>query len=549
MAAATLGERLHPVRSHPYETDTQAHIEQRYAAAILEPETDPARIERLGRQRPEKFPTVWKEAGFCFSVVMSQAITEYFVSGYNVINPPIAKDLDIPFSATVWPASSFSLVLSAFLLPFGRVADIWGAFPIYVAGTAWTGIWSAIAGAAQSGLMLDLCRAFQGLGPAAFLPASLMLLGSIYRPGPRKNLIFCIYGAMAPLGFYLGILFAGIAGSFANWRWYFFVGAILACITAVLAYATIPSDTKERRAMGVKMDWWGSMTIVCGLILTIYALTDVSRALHGWRTPYIIVTFVLGLLFLMATVYVEGWVADTPLLPADLFRVPCMKPLMLALIFFYGCMGVYLLYASYYLQNIMGASPIKVAAWCTPMALGGIIISTVGGFVLHLIPGRLLLLVSCVGWILAPLLLALAPEGANYWAWVLPSMTCSTIGIDIMFNATNVFITTSLPLRRQGLAGALINLLTQLGIAFCLSLADMMATAAKDQGPKKSYQNAFWFQVACASFSFVLLMGFVKIERAKSDLTADEKEASDSSRSGSESSVATKNIETLQPKI
>ena len=195
--------------------------------------------------------------------------------------------------------------------------------------------------------MLDLCRAAQGLGPAAFLPASLMLLGSIYRPGPRKNLIFCIYGAMAPLGFWFGMLFAGLAGSFLSWRWYFFAGAILCAITAVVAFVTIPVHIKERRAMGVKMDWWGSITSVCGFVLLIYAITDVSRAPHGWRTPYIIITFVLGAASLLVAVYIEGWVAAMPLLPADLFHVPYMKPLLFGLVFCYGCLGIYLLYGAY----------------------------------------------------------------------------------------------------------------------------------------------------------------------------------------------------------
>jgi hypothetical protein len=38
-------------------------------------ETHEARIERLGRQRPEKFKTLWAEIGFVFSIVMSQVMT------------------------------------------------------------------------------------------------------------------------------------------------------------------------------------------------------------------------------------------------------------------------------------------------------------------------------------------------------------------------------------------------------------------------------------------------------------------------------------------
>ena len=47
-------------------------------------------------------------------------------------------------------------------------------------------------------------------------------------------------------------------------------------------------------------------------------------------------------------------------------------------------------------------------------------------------------------WVGNSLLFALAPEGANYWAFVFPTMICATIGIDIIYNVINIFITISL---------------------------------------------------------------------------------------------------------
>jgi MFS family permease len=78
---------------------------------------------------------------------------------------------------------------------------MYGGYPVYVAGMAWLVVWSLIAGFSTNQAMLNFCRALQGLGPAAFLPSSVMILGSIYRPGPRKNLVFSMYGGCAPAGF------------------------------------------------------------------------------------------------------------------------------------------------------------------------------------------------------------------------------------------------------------------------------------------------------------------------------------------------------------
>jgi MFS family permease len=378
------------------------------------------RIERLSRERPKIFGSMCAEIAFVFSICMSQVITETFVSGFTVILPTLIQDLDIPQASSVWPATAFSLAIASTLLFFGRLGDMYGGFPMYVGGMTWLALWSLIAGFSTSALMLDFCRALQGLGAAAFLPNGVLLMGSIYRPGPRKNLVFSIYGACAVVGFFVGIFFAGVVGQYTRWGFYFWIGAVLAAITAVSSVLSIPSDSAERRKNGITMDWLGSGFIVSGLTLTVYAITDSSHAPQGWRTPYIPTLLGLGCLLLGAAFYVEGWVAKLPLLPFDVFAVKSMKPLTVALFFNYGTLGIYLLYVTQYMFRFMNGSPLQIVAWYTPMILGGLFLSTAGGFVLHLIPGRILLVFSGAGWIGALLLFALAPLGANYWAYTFP---------------------------------------------------------------------------------------------------------------------------------
>lgn len=328
-------------------------------------ETPAAHLDRLGRERPAKFKSAWAEFGFCYSVLMSQVLTEYFVSGFIVVLPTVATDLNIAPSSQTWPANAFSLVIACFLLFFGRLSDMYGGFPVYVGGVVWFSVWGLIAGFSQNQWMMYFARAFQGLGPAAYLPSSMMLLGSIYRPGPRKNIIFSLYGACAPLGFFIGIFFAGLTAQFTTWRWYFFVGVILATSTAVISWFSVPSDMQERKGLGIKMDWWGAGLISSGLILVVFAITDSADAPKVWATPYIYVTFTVGMLFLGAAFYVEGWVAEQPLLPFDLFKVKYLKPLCVALLFQYGVLGNWLLYATFYMTDFMGASPLQLVAWYT----------------------------------------------------------------------------------------------------------------------------------------------------------------------------------------
>lgn len=118
-------------------------------------------------------------------------------------------------------------------------------------------------------------------------------------------------------------------------------------MTGVVAWLCLPYDHKGRDGLGIKMDWQGGALIVSGLVLTVYAITDSAHAPEGWRTPYIWALFVAGILTLCTAVYVEGWVVAMPLLPADIFRVAHIKPLIFSLFFFYGSMGLVLLYGTF----------------------------------------------------------------------------------------------------------------------------------------------------------------------------------------------------------
>jgi len=164
------------------------------------------------------------------------------------------------------------------------------------------------------------------------------------------------------------------------------------------------------------------------------------------------------------------------------------------------------------------------AVWFAPMAAGGIILATIGGFTMHLLPGRVLLIISGLGSILSVLMFAVIPEDGNYWAFVFPSMVGATIGVDITYLVSNTFITTNVPRHRQGLAGALINSLLFLGISFFLGFADLAVSGDQKRNPGgEGHKVAFWFATACAIVTLIIF-ATIDLGKAESELTVEERE-------------------------
>ncbi|KAF4595372.1 drug resistance protein [Ophiocordyceps camponoti-floridani] len=492
----------------------------------------PEYLERLGRERPAFFANWLTEVLFVASVVMSIVMSEYFIAGFNIILPVVSDALTIPTRARTWPAGVMNLTTAALLLPSSRLCDLYGSRRVFFCGHAWLIIWSLAGGFSGSTTMLIFCRAMQGIGAAAFLPSSLALLARIYRPGPRKNIIFSIYGAFSCIGFIIGIVVGGLVSEFLRWPWYFWIGAIIGAFTALCGALSIPAldDTTP----GARMDWLGVVTIVPGLVLVIFALTDGGHAPDGWRTPYIYTTLCLGIVFLAAAVYSQGWAASKPLLPGDIFKHRYIKRLVAVLFLSYGICGLCLFYASFYIETVMQASPLLTAAYFLPMAIGGIVLAVGGGFILHIIPNRFMMLVSSLGFMLQTLLWALIPVDPSksttflYWAYVMPAMLAGTIGVDIAFNVGNIYITTAVPKRHQAAASGLSNSLVYLGIAFWLGVTELaVSTAVRHRGDGKvglgeQYKIAFYVGVGLSALSLALTLT-IKIGQAESALTADEK--------------------------
>lgn len=129
---------------------------------------------------------------------MAQFTTQVGVGQTIAILHIIGDDLSIDNASTLsWLMAGYSLTVGTFILPSGRFGDLFGYKKMYLIGLAWYAIFSLVAGlAVYSGSVLFIfARALQGIGPAICLPNALALLGSLYKTGLRKNMVFSIFGA------------------------------------------------------------------------------------------------------------------------------------------------------------------------------------------------------------------------------------------------------------------------------------------------------------------------------------------------------------------
>lgn len=412
---------------------------------------------------------------------------------------------------------------------------MYGGYPLFMSSMVFLSISSVIAGLTTSQILLDICRAMQGLSLAASTPASYALIGTIYAPGPRRNLILGICCGSAPLGFFAGICTSAALPSYA-WSWYFWIAAGLAILAASLAYLCVPADhSNNSRSTPLSMDWLGAATITSSLILLAYALSASAATPTSWRSPNILVPFILGIVLLASSIYIEARLSASPLLPAKFFAPKSVTPFCACALFLHAAFGIWLFTSTAFLATTYHISGVTLALYYLPLALGGITISIVGGAILHRVPITLALLLSSLFWITANLLLAFADPEKGYWAFVFPAMIAATLGVDGVFTVSCVFLSSVQKVELQGLAGAMGSLLVNGGIVVGLGgvqvLMGVMSRkfevgAGQAEGTdgvltteqqRIVWRAAFLFAAACAGVGMVLVALFVRIERGVVD--------------------------------
>jgi len=193
----------------------------------------------------------------------------------NVIIPPVIQDLHITSSQAQWIQESYAIVFAALLLLIGRLADIFGARRIFVAGAVVFGATSMLAGLAPSGGLLILARFLQGTGAAMILPTSLSLLNSTFT-GKARGQAFAVWGSTIGAAAAIGPSLGGWLAVHASWRWAFGINvplAVLVCLGVLLYLAPSP------RGSG-RIDVIGAIMSILGLGLLAFGLVE-GRS-YGW---------------------------------------------------------------------------------------------------------------------------------------------------------------------------------------------------------------------------------------------------------------------------
>src|SRR5262249_46124689 len=130
----------------------------------------------------------------------------------------IGSDLGASRSELQWVVDAYALVLAAFMLGAGDLADRLGSRQLFLAGLALFGLASAACAAAPRAAVLIGARVGQGFGAAAILPTSLAVVNQLYTDPAERPRAIGVWAGIGSSALVLGPVLGGALVSPLGWR-------------------------------------------------------------------------------------------------------------------------------------------------------------------------------------------------------------------------------------------------------------------------------------------------------------------------------------------
>jgi EmrB/QacA subfamily drug resistance transporter len=369
----------------------------------------------------------------------------------------------------------YSWVFSAYMLGatvttpiYGRLSDVYGRRPFFVAGIVIFMAGAVVSGTAGSMAQLVAGRAVQGLGAGALIPLAVATIGDLIPPSERgrwQGLTGAVFGFASIIGPTTG----GWISDHADWRWVFFVSLPVGFVALAVVAATLKIPPHPDR--GTKVDYAGAALLALGLSSGLLAIVQ-----GGPLELYAVAALILAVF-----VWWERRI-DQPVVPVELFasRVFTVSNLA-AFSVGVGMFGA-IMFVPLYVQGVLGASATASGVVLTPLMLSmmltsvgsGQVITRTGRYRWALIAGPV---VMGAGFALLAGMDASSPRMHATGA-----MIVTGLGLGLLIQNLSLVIQNGVPTRHLGAATSAAQFFRSIGGTIGVSVMGAILTAGDPAG-------------------------------------------------------------------
>ncbi|GAA4677648.1 MFS transporter [Nocardioides nanhaiensis] len=371
--------------------------------------------------------------------------------------PVVQADLGASVGQLSWFLNAYTLTFATFMLPAAAAGDRLGRRRVMLVGLVVFTLASIAAALSTTSEALIAARAVQGLGAAAIMPLSLVLLAAAV-PAAQRAVAIGVWGGVSGLGVALGPVVGGAVVEGISWQAIFWLNVPVALVALPLLLVAVGESHGPRQ----RIDLLGAALLGGAVALGIWGIVHGND--DGWGSAQVLVPLVVAALLLPAyLVWARG--RSDAALPLRLFSSRGFSVAnAVGLFFTLGMFGaVFLL--SQYLQIVQGYSPLEAGLRTLPWTAAPMVVAPIAGALVGRVGVRALLLVGLVAQTVSLVWFAVLTEtGADYGSFVLP-LALAGIGMGLTFAPSSTAVLMDLPEGDFAVASSANSTIREFGVA------------------------------------------------------------------------------------
>ena len=273
-----------------------------------------------------------------------------------------------------WVFTAFMLTSTVTMPLSGKLSDIFGRKPFFLAGITILLLGSLAASTSGSIEQLIFWRAIQGFGSGMMMGNAFAIIGDMFPPAERGK-YQGLFSASFGVASIMGPLVGGLLTDLISWRAIFYMNLPAGLIAFGLLYRFYP--LKRTRGQHRPVDYTGAALLVSTTVPLLLALVWAGHE-FAWTSFEIVSLFALSGASLAALLWNETRVEE-PIIPLPLFRRRFFAvATTLSLVSGMGLFGA-VNYMPTFVQGVMGTTAANSAFVTSPMMLGMVVASTFSG--------------------------------------------------------------------------------------------------------------------------------------------------------------------------
>ncbi|ULL18065.1 MFS transporter [Paenibacillus sp. H1-7] len=416
---------------------------------------------------PKKSNVRWTIAGLMLGLLLA-SLDQTIVS---TAMPTIVGTLG-GLDKFVWVFSAY-LIANVVSMPiFGKLSDMYGRKLFFLLGLGVFMIGSALCGMSSSMLELIIYRAIQGIGGGALMPITFTIIFDLFPPekrGKMQGLFGAVFGISSVLGPLAGAYFTDNV----DWTWIFYInlplGVISFALIALFYHPALPTNRNQ------KIDWLGTVTFAGAILCLMFAL-ELGGKEFAWNSLPSYGLFGGFVLLFVLFLWVETKV-PAPVVPLQLFRNRLFSSSMGASLVYGAIMMAAASYIPLFIQGVFEGSATSAGQVLTPMMLGVVASSTLGGRFIGRTSYRNIMLVSVTLLLIATLLLSMVSVTTPRWVVTL-YMVVMGLGVGVSFPVTSMSALHQIGPQQRGIVTSLVSFFRSIGSAIGVTVFGAVQAAA-----------------------------------------------------------------------